>query len=124
MRGETTTCTGGKADEPPALHPLVAGFLDGLAPADRTRGTGRCAEAVLLSRFLAATDDARRGRSARRPLAHSEARRALRDAVLTTRRIREPGDPAHGSYAPPCPSCARLLDHFGVRAVAPAAEGA
>ena len=52
VRGQTLTCTGSKADEPPELHPLVADFLDALPVEQRERSTGRCAEAVLLSRFL------------------------------------------------------------------------
>ncbi|NEE58010.1 hypothetical protein G3M55_77375, partial [Streptomyces sp. SID8455] len=30
VRGETLTCTAGKGDQPPALHPLVQDFLDTL----------------------------------------------------------------------------------------------
>lgn len=119
VRGQTLTCTGAKADTPPELHPLVAGFLATLPVAGRSRGTGRCPEALLLSRHLTATEDARRGWAARKPLSDGDARRALKNAVVTTRRIREDGDPAHGAYAPPCPSCAALLDHFGVRGAEP-----
>ena len=126
--GTTLTCTGAKGDQPPPLHPLVSRFLDELAPAQRTRHTGRCAETVLLSRFLHATEEAREAKRARRsarkprqtkPLSHGEARKALRRSRLTTRRIREDGDPLHGSYAPPCRSCTALLGHFGIALVAP-----
>ncbi|WP_241968101.1 YwqJ-related putative deaminase [Streptomyces sp. ICBB 8177] len=123
VRGETLTCTGSKADTAPRLHPLVEEFLRGLPVADRTRSTGRCPEQVLLSRFLTATDAARTGRAARKPLSQGDARRALKHGKLTARRIREDGDPEHGAYAPPCRSCGPLLAHFGVRAVDPAAEG-
>jgi hypothetical protein len=118
--GTTLTCTASKADQPPELHPLVQGFLDTLATAQRERFTGRCPEAVLLSRHLAAVE-ANRGRYAsRRPLTHNEARRSLQRSRITARRIREEGDPQHGSYAPPCRSCAALLAHFGVQFVGPA----
>lgn len=30
VRGETFTCTAGKGDQPPVLHPLVQDFLDTL----------------------------------------------------------------------------------------------
>lgn len=121
VRGETLTCTAGKADQPPVLHPLVQDFLDTLTSGQRERFTGRCPEAILLSRHLTATDTQRSKRAQRKPLTQSEARRALKQAKLTARRIREAGDPLHGSYAPPCRSCTAMLDHFGVRPVDPTA---
>ncbi|WP_369378415.1 YwqJ-related putative deaminase [Streptomyces sp. cg36] len=127
VRGTTLTCTAGKGDQPPALHPLVQDFHDTLTSGQRERFTGRCPEAILLSRQLASLESARAAKPSRRPqrykpLTHGEARRALKHAKLTARRIREDGDPLHGSYAPPCRSCTALLAHFGVRAVDPAAE--
>ncbi|MCM2428032.1 YwqJ-related putative deaminase [Streptomyces sp. RKAG337] len=124
IRDEVLTCTGSKAEQAPALHPIVQDFLDTLPVAQRERFTGRCPEPVLLSRFLSAVDASRSKRAARKPLTQSEARKALRGARLTARRIREDGDPEHGSYAPPCRSCAPLLAHFGVRPVDPSAEAA
>ncbi|MER7758579.1 YwqJ-related putative deaminase [Streptomyces sp. NPDC097619] len=117
VRGETLTGTAAKGDRPPVLHPLVQDFLDTLATAQRERFTGRCPEALLLSRHLAAVEGARSKRASRKPLTHGEARRSLRQARLTARRIREDGDPLHGSYAPPCRSCDAMLAHFGVRPV-------
>ncbi|MGP3989458.1 YwqJ-related putative deaminase [Streptomyces sp. 3N207] len=143
IRGETLTCTGSKGERPPAHHPLVQDFLDTLTTERRSRQTGRCPEAVLLSRYLTATEAARadkrsgraksgrgaagrgsRSAKAPKPLTLNEAKRALKHAKLTARRIREDGDPLHGSYAPPCRSCGALLAHFGVRAVDPARESA
>ncbi|MEV6395765.1 YwqJ-related putative deaminase [Streptomyces sp. NPDC051907] len=121
VRGETLTCTAGKADQPPALHPLVQDFLDTLTSGQRERFTGRCPEAILLSRHLSGAETQRSKRAQRKPLTHGEARRALKHAKLTARRIREDGDPLHGSYAPPCRSCTAMLDHFGVRPVDPTA---
>ncbi|MFC9650016.1 MULTISPECIES: YwqJ-related putative deaminase [unclassified Streptomyces] len=123
VRGETLTCTAGKADQPPVLHPLVQDFLDTLTSGQRERFTGRCPEAILLSRQLTAAEAGRSKRARRKPLSHSEARRSLKHAKLTARRIREDGDPQHGSYAPPCRSCAPLLAHFGVRPVDPTENG-
>lgn len=120
VRGETLTCTGGKADQPPRLHPLVQDFLDTLTSDRRERFTGRCPEAVLLTRFLTGFEGGRSKRASRKPLTHGEARRALKQAKLTARHIREDGDPLHGGYAPPCRSCTALLAHFGVRSVDPA----
>ncbi|GAA2060145.1 YwqJ-related putative deaminase [Streptomyces albiaxialis] len=141
IRGQTLTCTGSRGDRPPTLHPLVQDFLDTLTTDRRVRQTGRCPEAVLLSRYLTATETARSTKRAVRkptrsgskpgkntkppkPLTLSEAKRALKHAKLTARRIREDGDPLHGTYAPPCRSCAEMLAHFGVRAVDPAEEHA
>ncbi|RCG17846.1 hypothetical protein DTL70_26675 [Streptomyces diacarni] len=146
IRGETLTCTGSKSERPPAHHPLVQDFLDTLTTERRSRTTGRCPEAVLLSRYLTATETSRaakrgarkQGKNAKsggtkatraprttkppKPLTLSEAKRALKHAKLTARRIREDGDPLHGSYIPPCRSCTPLLAHFGVRAIDPAQE--
>ncbi|MER5496938.1 MULTISPECIES: YwqJ-related putative deaminase [unclassified Streptomyces] len=117
VRGETLTCTAGKGDRPPVLHPLVQDFLDTLPSGQRERFTGRCPEAILLSRHLAAAESTRSKRAQRKPLTNGEARRALKHSRLTARRIREDGDPLHGSYAPPCRSCTPMLAHFGVRPV-------
>ncbi|WP_405980343.1 YwqJ-related putative deaminase [Streptomyces sp. NBC_00158] len=117
VRGETLTGTAGKGDRPPALHPLVQDFHDTLTSGQRERFTGRCPEAILLSRHLAAVEGARSRRASRKPLSASEARRSLKHARMTARHIREDGDPLHGTYAPPCRSCDALLNHFGVRPV-------
>jgi hypothetical protein len=50
-------------------------------------------------------------------MTNGEARRALKHAKLTARRIREDGDPLHGSFATPCHACTALSAHFGVRVV-------
>ncbi|MEE1755893.1 YwqJ-related putative deaminase [Streptomyces sp. SP18CS02] len=122
VRGETLTCTAGRAEQPPVLHALVQDFLDTLTSGQRERWTGRCPEVILLSRHLTATETGRSKRAQRKPLTHGEARRSLKNAKLTARRIREDGDPLHGSYAAPCRSCAALLAHFGVRSVDPTAQ--
>ncbi|MET7359054.1 YwqJ-related putative deaminase [Streptomyces sp. NPDC005562] len=120
VRGQTTlTCTAGRGEEPPTLHPLVQDFLDTLTSGQRERFTGRCAEAILISRHLTAADAGRSKRAARRPMTNGEARKALKHAKLTTRRIREDGDPLHGGFAQPCRSCTALTAHFGVRVVDP-----
>ncbi len=117
VRGATLTGTAARGDQPPALHPLVQDFLDSLPSDRRDRFTGRCAETLLISRHIAAIDAARSKRAARRPMTNGEARRALKQAKLTARRIREDGDPLHGSFAAPCRACAALSAHFGVRVV-------
>src|SRR5690606_3174990 len=101
VRGATLTGTPARADTPPALHPLVQDFLDTLTSAQRDRFTGRCAETILISRHLTTADAARSKRAARKPMTNGEARKALKHAKLTTRRIREDGDPLHGALATP-----------------------
>ncbi|MER6674905.1 YwqJ-related putative deaminase [Streptomyces sp. NPDC000983] len=123
VRGATLTGTAARGDLPPALHPLVQDFLDTLTSAQRDRFTGRCAETILISRHLTTADAARSKRAARKPLSNGEARKILRQAKLTTRRIREDGDPLHGSFAAPCRACTALSAHFGVRVVDPATDG-
>ncbi|AKN72430.1 MULTISPECIES: YwqJ-related putative deaminase [Streptomyces] len=122
VRGATLTGTAARSDQPPALHPLVQDFLDTLTSAQRDRFTGRCAETILISRHLAAADAARSKRAARRPMTNGEARKALKHAKLTARRIREDGDPLHGSFATPCRACTALSAHFGVRIVDPTTD--
>jgi len=121
VRGTTLTGTAARGDRPPALHPLVQDFLDTLTSAQRDRFTGRCAETLLISRHLTAADATRSKRAARRPMTNGEARKALKHAKLTARRIREAGDPLHGSFAAPCRACTALSAHFGVRIVDPTA---
>ncbi|MGP4046523.1 YwqJ-related putative deaminase [Streptomyces sp. 2A115] len=120
VRGATLTGTAARGDQQPPLHPLVRDFLDTLTSGQRDRFTGRCAEVILISRHISAVDAARSKRAARKPMTNGEARRSLKQAKLTARRIREDGDPLHGSFAPPCRSCTALSAHFGVRVVDPA----
>ncbi|MEU6217359.1 YwqJ-related putative deaminase [Streptomyces sp. NPDC047022] len=122
VRGTTLTGTAARGDQPPALHPLVQEYLDTLASSHRDRSTGRCAEAILISRHITAADATRSKRAARKPMTNGEARKALKHAKLTARRIREDGDPLHGSFATPCRACTSLSDHFGVRIIDPTAQ--
>ncbi|MGW6904922.1 YwqJ-related putative deaminase [Streptomyces sp. NPDC054940] len=124
VRGATLTGTAARGDQPPPLHHLVQDFLDTLTSGERDRFTGRCAETILISRHIAAVDATRSKRAARKPMTNGEARKALKQAKLTARRIREDGDPLHGSFAAPCRACTALSTHFGVYIVDPkAADG-
>ncbi|WP_371479826.1 YwqJ-related putative deaminase [Kitasatospora sp. NBC_00315] len=116
--GEVLTLAGDKAEQGPGLHPLIGEFLDALPVEHRERFTGRCPEAVLLSQHLTAVDTARSKRAARKALSLHDARKSLKGARLTTVRIREENDPAHGTHAPPCRSCVPLLEHLNVQSVA------
>jgi hypothetical protein len=119
VRGDTLTGTAARSDQTPTLHPLVQDFLDTLTSDQRDRFTGRCAETILISRHITTADTARSKRASRKPMTNGEARKALKQAKLTTRRIREDGDPLHGSFATPCRACTALTAHFGVRIVDP-----
>jgi len=110
--GTVHTHTSIKGDQPPRLHPLVERFVENLPVEQRERYAGRCAEAVLVSDRLY---EAERGRAAE--LTAGEARAALWGARVTVTRVREPGDPLHGTYQPPCRSCAPLLEWFGIEPV-------
>ncbi|MCX4660745.1 YwqJ-related putative deaminase [Streptomyces uncialis] len=122
VRGATLTGTAARGDRPPALHPLVQDYLDTLTSERRDRYTGRCAETLLISRHLTTADGERSKRARRRPMTNGEARKALKNAKLTTRRIREDDDPLHGTFAHPCRACTALTAHFGVRVVDPTTE--
>jgi hypothetical protein len=111
--GTIHTHTSIRGDLTPELHPLVRRFLNGLPVGQRERFTGWCAEPVLISDRLYAAE---RGTAA---LGAAEARAALRGARIQIVRVREPGDPRHGSPQPPCRSCAALLDWFGVEVTTP-----
>lgn len=119
VRGTTLTATAARGDQPPPLHPLVQDYLDALTSTQRDRFTGRCAETLLISRHLTTADATRSKRAARKPMTNGEARKALKQAKLTARRIREDGDPLHGSFAAPCRACTALSAHFGIRVVDP-----
>lgn len=110
------TRAGLKGDMLPVPHPVVRTLLDELPGEQRERWTGRCPEVALLSEHLFETEAARKGRTAKKPFTLADARRALKGARITVRRIREEGDPAHGEYQPPCRSCAALYEHLGVAA--------
>ncbi|MFD7982364.1 YwqJ-related putative deaminase [Kitasatospora indigofera] len=122
--GEVLTLAGDKAEHRPGLHPLIGDFLDALPVEHRERFTGHCPEAVLLSQHLTTVDAGRSKRAARKPLSLGEARKSLKGARLTTVRIREEHDPAHGTHAPPCRSCEPLLEHLNVQSVAVGPPGA
>ncbi|MFE9658988.1 MULTISPECIES: YwqJ-related putative deaminase [unclassified Streptomyces] len=119
VHGATLTGTAARGDRPPALHPLVQDFLDTLTSDRRDRYTGRCAETLLISRHLTTADGERSKRARRKPMTNGEARKALRHAKLTTRRIREDDDPLHGTFSHPCRACTALASHFGVRVIGP-----
>jgi hypothetical protein len=123
VRGATLTGTAARGDQPPTLHHLVQDFLDTLTSGQRDRFTGRCAETILISRHITTADAARSKRAARKPMTNGEARKALKQAKLTTRHIREDGDPLHGCFATPCRACTALSAHFGVRIVDPTPTG-
>lgn len=108
------TRAGHKGDLVPVAHPVVRDLLAELPSEQRERWTGRCPEIALLSEHLFETEAVRKGRAAKKPFALADARRALKGARVTVRRIREEGDPAHGGYQPPCRSCAALFEHLGV----------
>jgi hypothetical protein len=113
-----------KGDEAPHHHRLVTEFMqEELPTADRVRGYERCSEAAAISDALHA-EDAHRQSTVAPPITLAEARAELFDsATMVTYRVREPGDPAAGTAAPPCRSCAELARHFGLTLVSPNAAG-
>jgi hypothetical protein len=114
VNGQIHTHSSVRGDLRPELHPMIHRALATLPVARRERYLGWCAEPVLLSdRLFAAAADLPAGAD----LTPAQARGALRGARVTVVRVREPGDPAHGTPQPPCRSCAVLLELFGVEVV-------
>ncbi|WP_268252143.1 YwqJ-related putative deaminase [Streptomyces alanosinicus] len=98
----------------PNLHPAVLEFVDSLPVETRRRFTGRCAESALVSDQLWEMDSARTdGRS----VTLREAASRFHDSALTSRMIREPGNPDHGKSTTPCPVCSALLQELGIRVI-------
>lgn len=106
------TATAIRSATMPALHPVVAAILGELGTAQRERHFGRCPEVALLSRVLTDAGAAD----------IDQARHALAGAGLTTRHIREDGDPQHGAYAPHCRTCTMLNARLGVHSVSAASS--
>jgi hypothetical protein len=102
-----------RGDTAPDLHPLVRRFLHELPVESRERYAGGCAEVVLVSDRLHEAE-----RLAGHPLTAAAARAELWGAQVSVCWIREKGDPAHGRPAPPCRSCAALLEWLGVEVTA------
>jgi hypothetical protein len=114
LLGDTVyTHTSVKGDLAPTLHPLVAGYLGELPANSRERYAGRCAEAVLVSDRLYEAEA-----SAGAPLTPNQGRAAVWGGRIVVTRVREAGDPEHGTVEAPCRSCALLLRWFGIEAAA------
>lgn len=116
IAGRVFTHTSVKGDTEPRVHPLVRDFLTGLPPTLRERYAARCAETVLVSDLLWGWDTERAAQG-EETLTLAEARTRLTGARLTVYRVREPGDPTHGTFQPPCRSCLALLACLGVEVV-------
>lgn len=114
VNGQIHTHSSVRGDIRPELHPMIHRALLTLPISRRVRFLGWCAEPVLLSdRLFAAAADLPPGADLTPP----QARAALRGARITVVRVREPGDPTHGTPQPPCRSCSVLLELFGVEVV-------
>jgi RHS repeat-associated protein len=79
-----------------ALEGAVQRALDTIPNAERSAFHGMCAETQCISQALRAGANPRGG-------------------VMSISRVRSPGNPGHGTSMAPCPSCARVLEQFGIR---------
>ncbi|MEW2554096.1 YwqJ-related putative deaminase [Streptomyces zhihengii] len=111
VQGTIVSHTNLTGDESPRLHPAVQGFFDALPPGLREPFIGYCAESALVSDQLWGLDEQRADGGT---TSLDEAREHFAGAALMARRIREHGDPEHGTPAPVCRSCTALLDELGV----------
>jgi hypothetical protein len=92
--GEAFTGMSGRTDALP-LHPEVQAAYDAVPVAERSPFHGTCAEGRCISRALNAGANPKGG-------------------TLTALRVRAEGNANHGTVIPPCPSCARVLEWFGI----------
>ncbi|MQY16341.1 hypothetical protein SRB5_65390 [Streptomyces sp. RB5] len=113
VRGAVHSMTSLTGPGEPELHPLVRAFLDALPPAEREPFAAYCSETALVSDQLWALDEAGAA-----PATLADARPHFAGAVIVSRKIREQGDPEHGTNAPVCRTCAALLDTLGVEVMA------
>jgi YwqJ-like deaminase len=98
----------------PNIHPAVWEFVQSLTEEKRTSFTGRCAESALVSDQLWQMDSAR---ADGRTTTLRDATPRFQGAVLTSRMIREPGNPDHGKSTSPCAACSALLEELGVQII-------
>lgn len=111
VNGQVFTHTSVRGDLPPELHPMIRRVLTTLPVSRRERFLGWCAEPVLLSdQLFAAGADLPPGVD----LTPAQAQAALRGARMVVTRVREHGDPTHGTVQPSCRSCSVLLELFGI----------
>ncbi|MFG2285710.1 YwqJ-related putative deaminase [Streptomyces sp. NPDC048595] len=99
-------------DGEPNLHPAVQEYFDGLPVAQQEPFLGYCAESALISDQLWELDSRRGGLP---PISLEEAAPHFAGAAMTSKLIREHGDPDHGRPTVPCGACQGLLDTLGVR---------
>ncbi|MFI0810923.1 YwqJ-related putative deaminase [Streptomyces echinatus] len=111
VQGAIVSHTNLTGDETPRLHPAVRAFFDTLPVDRREPFIGYCAESALVSDQLWALDQ-RRADGGSTSLA--EARDHFAGSALVAKKIRDHGDPEHGTPAPVCRSCSALLDELGV----------
>ncbi|MER6353171.1 YwqJ-related putative deaminase [Streptomyces sp. NPDC001634] len=114
IRGQVFSQTSLVGSGSPNIHPAVWEFIDSL-PLDKRRSyTGRCAESALISDQLWEMDTVRL--DGRTTTLHEAAPR-FEGAALTSRMVREPGNPDHGKPTSPCAACSSLLEELGVRVI-------
>ena len=114
INGTIVSHTSLVGDGRPNLHPAVWDFVNSLPNDQRRVFTGRCAESALISDQLWKLDA---GRTDGRTSTITEAASHFAGSAMTSRMVREPGNPDHGKPAAPCAVCAALLDALGVRVV-------
>lgn len=114
INGMVTSHTSLVGDGRPNLHPAVWSFVDSLALPQRRFFTGRCAEAALISDQLWKLDA---GRTDGRTSTIPEVASHFTGAAMTSRMVREPGNPDHGRFTAPCAVCTAMLEALGVSVV-------
>jgi RHS repeat-associated protein len=78
------------------LHPKVKQALDAIPAEARSKFHGNCAEPQCITKALNAGAETAGGK-------------------MTAVRVRRPDHPAHGTKIPPCASCAKLQEEFGIK---------
>ncbi|WP_268977940.1 YwqJ-related putative deaminase [Streptomyces sp. GS7] len=111
VQGTVVSHTDLSGDGEPNLHPTVRAYFDEIPIELREPFLGYCAESTLVSDQLWALDARRPGLP---PISLAEAAPHFAGAAMTSKMIREHGDPDHGRPTEPCRACQGLLDRLGI----------
>ncbi|MBZ4019524.1 hypothetical protein CCS38_28010 [Streptomyces purpurogeneiscleroticus] len=114
VQGKVLSHTSITGEGRPNLHPAIWDFVQELPEGPRESFTGRCAESALISDQLWQLSGAGGNDHA---VTLSQATPHFAGSAITSRKVRESGNPEHGEVTDPCAVCSALLERLGVRII-------